>query len=55
MEELLKKYDSLVLDYNKTIVESFSIEDFKEYNEILFSAHNCAVEAILLQLTKPVN
>ncbi|MGY0037867.1 hypothetical protein [Pedobacter sp. NJ-S-72] len=44
MEELLKKYDLLVLDYNKTIVESFSIEDFREYNEILFSAHNCAVE-----------
>lgn len=44
MEELLKKYDSIVLEYNKTIVESFSIEDFREYNEILFSAHSCAVE-----------
>jgi len=44
MNELLRKYDSLVLEYNKTIVESFSIQDFREYNEILFSAHNCAVE-----------
>jgi len=44
MEELLKKYDALVLDYNKTIVESFSAEDFSAYNEILFSANSCAVE-----------
>jgi len=44
MEELLKKYDSLVLDYTKTIVDSFSAEDFREYNEILFSANSCAVE-----------
>lgn len=44
MEELLKRYDSIVLEYNKTIVESFSVEDFKEYNEILFSAHSCAIE-----------
>lgn len=44
METLLKKYDVLVTEYNKTIVDSFSIEDFKEYNEILFSAHSCAVE-----------
>jgi Fic family protein len=44
MEELLKKYDLLVLEYNKTIAESFSTEDFREYNEVLFSAHSCAVE-----------
>ncbi|RZL04324.1 MAG: Fic family protein, partial [Pedobacter sp.] len=44
MEKLLRKYDALVQEYNKTIVESFSIADFREYNEILFSAHSCAVE-----------
>lgn len=44
MDELLKKYDSVVLEYNKIIVESFNITDFKEYNEILFAAHSCAVE-----------
>lgn len=44
MEDLLKKYDSLVAEYNTTIVSSFNIEDFKEYNEILFSAHSCAIE-----------
>jgi Fic family protein len=44
MEELFRKYDSMVLEYNKTIVNSFSIKDFREYNEILFSAHSCAVE-----------
>ncbi|WP_316746379.1 Fic family protein [Pedobacter gandavensis] len=44
MDALLKKYDSLVLNYNKVIVESFNPVDFQEYNEILFSAHSCAVE-----------
>lgn len=44
LEKLLKKYDTLVLAYNKTIVESFSAADFQEYNEILFSANSCAVE-----------
>lgn len=44
MDALLKKYDSLVLEYNKVIVESFNAQDFQEYNEVLFSAHSCAVE-----------
>jgi len=44
MEQLLKKYDELVLEYNRTIVDSFNIDDFREYNEVLFSAHSCAVE-----------
>lgn len=44
MEKLLTEYDALVLEYNKTIVESFSIADFREYNEILLSAESCAVE-----------
>jgi Fic family protein len=44
MEKLLKKYDALVQEYNHTIIESFSITGFREYNEILLSAHSCAVE-----------
>lgn len=44
MEALLKKYDTVVSEYNKIIVDSFNVDDFKEYNEILFSAHSCAVE-----------
>lgn len=44
MKELLEKYDNLVVDYNKIIVESFSAKDFMDYTEILFSAHSCAVE-----------
>ncbi|WP_288883412.1 Fic family protein [Pedobacter panaciterrae] len=44
MESLLKKYDALVAEYSKVIIDSFNLEDFKEYNEILFSAHSCAVE-----------
>lgn len=44
IDGLLKKYDSVVKEYNSVIVDSFSADDFKEYNEILFSAHSCAVE-----------
>lgn len=43
-EEEKKEYDILLQEYNKVIVDAFNAEDFKEYNEILFSAHNCAIE-----------
>lgn len=33
-----------MIDYNKIIVGSFNQTDFAEYNEVLFSAHSCAVE-----------
>jgi len=44
MDQLLLNYDNTVKEYQKIIADSFSIEDFREYNEILFSAHSCAVE-----------
>ncbi|WP_316812552.1 hypothetical protein [Pedobacter heparinus] len=47
MDKLLKNYDALVQEYNKTIVDSFNIDDFRKYNEILLSAHSCAVEGNL--------
>lgn len=39
-----KKYDSLKEKYDETIVSAFDVDDFRRYNEILFSAHSCAIE-----------
>lgn len=38
------QYDALLKEYNEIIVGRFDSEDFKDYNEILFSAHSCAIE-----------
>ena len=43
-EDLIPQYDSLVAEYKKIISDRFSKADFIEYNEILFSAHSCAIE-----------
>lgn len=39
-----KKYDSLKEKYDETIVSAFDVDDFRRYNEILFSAHSCGIE-----------
>lgn len=43
-EELIPRYDSLVAEYKEIVADGFSKADFIEYNEILFSAHSCAIE-----------
>lgn len=40
----ITKYDELVSQYKKIVSDKFSKQDFIEYNEILFSAHSCAIE-----------
>lgn len=42
--DIRQTYDSLKKDYDKIIVSSFDPNDFKRYNEILFSAHSCGIE-----------
>ncbi|MDE3744080.1 Fic family protein [Maribacter polysaccharolyticus] len=42
--DIRKKYDDLLSNYREIIVASFSPEDFRNYNEILFSAHSCGIE-----------
>lgn len=41
---LITKYDELVSQYKKIVSDKFCKQDFIEYNEILFSAHSCAIE-----------
>ena len=44
MNNLISKYNNVLQDYNNLIVSKFDRNDFKLYNEILFSAHNCGIE-----------
>ena len=41
---LISRYDALVSLYKEFVSEKLSKHDFMEYNEILFSAHSCAIE-----------
>lgn len=43
-KELIILYDNLVSRYKEIVADKFSPQDFIEYNEILFSAHSCAIE-----------
>ena len=40
----IDKYDSLLKIYRSEIMDKFALEDLQEFNEILFSAHSCAIE-----------
>lgn len=44
MENLIDRFNLLSQEYREYISDRFSPEDFREYNEILFSSHSCAIE-----------
>jgi Fic family protein len=44
MNKLISTYDKTLEKYNNVIVSKFDTDDFKLYNEILFSAHSCGIE-----------
>jgi len=43
-DELLHTYDSLLPDYRLKMMDRMSEQDWHNYNEVLFSAHSCAIE-----------
>ena len=43
-EREIERYNTLLKEYRTTVIDKFNVEDLKEYNEILFSAHSCAIE-----------
>lgn len=43
-EREIERYNTLLKEYRATVIDKFNVEDLKEYNEILFSAHSCAIE-----------
>ena len=45
-EKEIKEYESLLKIYRQKVTERMAVSDVKEYNEVLFSAHSCAIEGI---------
>lgn len=43
-DKRINLYDETVAEYRQTVSRGFDRQDFIEYNEILFSAHSCAIE-----------
>lgn len=43
-EKEIKEYESLLKAYRQKVTERMAVSDLKEYNEVLFSAHSCAIE-----------
>lgn len=43
-EKEINEYEPLRQLYQERMVERMSVKDYAEYNEILFSAHSCAIE-----------
>lgn len=43
-EQEIAQYEALLEQYNGYISSRMSVEDLRQYNEVLFSAHSCAIE-----------
>ena len=43
-EKEIEEYERIRADYQEKIADRMSREQWMEYNEILFSAHSCAIE-----------
>lgn len=43
-EKQIEAYETLRKEYNQWVTLRMNREDLKEYNEVLFSAHSCAIE-----------
>lgn len=43
-EREIARYEKNLNEYREKVIGKFNIQDLKEYNEILFSAHSCGIE-----------
>lgn len=43
-EKEISTYDNLLKVYRRKVTDRMAVKDLREYNEILFSAHSCAIE-----------
>lgn len=43
-EKKIQEYEALLKVYREKVTDRMAMDDLKEYNEILFSAHSCAIE-----------
>ena len=44
MSDITIEYNTILKEYQSFIIDKFDKQDFIDYNEILFSAHSCAIE-----------
>lgn len=44
MESHIAKYESVLSEYRTRVMDRMSPYDWRDYNEVLFSAHSCAIE-----------
>lgn len=44
MESHIAKYESILAEYRTCVMDRMSPYDWRDYNEVLFSAHSCAIE-----------
>lgn len=44
MEELLQKYEQVLSDYREKVMARMDENGWRDYNEVLFSSHSCAIE-----------
>lgn len=44
MEELITKYNQVLANYRMLVMNRMAKQDWLDYNEVLFSAHSCAIE-----------
>ena len=40
----IAEYEDVLKEYKSSIIDKFNKQDFREYNEILLSAHSCGIE-----------
>ena len=43
-EQQIEAYVTLRKEYSQRVTSRMNRDDLKEYNEVLFSAHSCAIE-----------
>ena len=46
-EKMIEEYENTRLEYQQKIADRMGEKQWMEYNEILFSAHSCAIEGSL--------
>lgn len=44
MEALIQKYESLLPQYRALVMDKMTEQDWRDYHEVLISAHSCAIE-----------
>jgi len=43
-EKEITRYENCLKEYREKVIDKFDVQVLKEYNEILFSAHNCGLK-----------